>query len=224
MKAIEIENLDFSYKDQPVLKGVNFNVDVGDLVVITGENGSGKSTLIKIITGENLVSEIKIKILGRDLDDKIIKKIGYVPQSQGTNNITFPLTTKELVVLQAYDDFGFFKIARKKHIKKAEQLLNRLGLIDYIETPITNLSGGLRQRVMIARALMNDPEILIFDEPTAGVDEDSKLYLAKLLEKLNKEDKVTVILVTHELDWIRENLINSQVYQLKKGGLYNVGL
>ncbi|WP_300408700.1 metal ABC transporter ATP-binding protein [Lagierella sp.] len=221
MKAIDIKNLDFSYGSHPVLNNLNFSVDAGKVAVITGENGSGKSTLIKIMIGENEPTKGTVKIFDSPIDKKTLNKIGYVPQTQGENFITFPLTSKELVVLQAYDDFGPIKLPTRDLYKKAEKKLVELGLKDYINCPVTELSGGLRQRVMIARAMMNEPEILIFDEPTAGVDEDSKNYLAELLKKLNRDFKVTVILVTHELEWIRDKIKEYSNYRLLKGEIVN---
>lgn len=219
MKAIEVKNLDFSYGENKVLNDINFTANVGDVIVITGENGSGKSTLIKVMTGENTSDRGEVNILEEPIDNKNIKKIGYVPQSQGDNFIAFPLTSKELVVLQAYDEFGFIKIPSRKLYKKAEEILKTLGLEEYINTPVSELSGGLRQRVMIARALMNEPSILIFDEPTAGVDEDSKKYLADILKKLNDKHGSTIILVTHELSWIKDNINTPHIYKISQGGI-----
>jgi len=114
---------------------------------------------------------------------------------------------------------GMIKIPRKIHYDKTMELLKKMNLEKYADYPLRDLSGGLRQRVVITRALMNNPEILIFDEPTSGVDENSKRQFAKTIEDLNTNFDVSIILITHELDWVKNNLQMDRFYELKKGGL-----
>lgn len=114
---------------------------------------------------------------------------------------------------------GMIKIPRKIHYDKTMELLKKMNLEKYADYPLRDLSGGLRQRVLITRALMNNPEILIFDEPTSGVDENSKRQFAKTIEDLNNNFDVSIILITHELDWVKNNLQMDKFYELKKGGL-----
>lgn len=219
MKAIEIKNANFAYDRDPVLRDLNLTLMNKEKITIIGGNGVGKTTLIKIIIGELKLRSGEIKIFEEDLNLDSLKKIGYVPQSQKENLYTFPISVKELVTLQLYESMGMIKIPRKIHYDKTMELLKKMNLEKYADYPIRDLSGGLRQRVVITRALMNNPEILIFDEPTSGVDENSKRQFAKTLEDLNKNFDVSIILITHELDWVKNNLQMDKFYELKKGGL-----
>lgn len=222
---IAVENVSFGYTGDIVLKNLDFRIQSGEMVTIIGGNGVGKSTLMKLILGELVPDSGRIKLLGEDVRSmKDFKKIGYVPQGNVANKVTFPITCKELVCLELYDDFGFIKVPKKRHKQRSEEMLRGMGLEKYIHTPVNELSGGLQQRVMIARAMINEPELLIFDEPTAGVDEKSKVHFAEVIQKLNDEYKITIVLVTHELDWVKENLKTDYIYELKNGGIVNVSI
>lgn len=222
---IAVENVSFGYTGDIVLKNLDFHIQSGEMVTIIGGNGVGKSTLMKLILGELVPDSGRIKLLGEDVRSmKDFKKIGYVPQGNVANKVTFPITCKELVCLELYDDFGFIKVPKKRHKQRSEEMLRGMGLEKYIHTPVNELSGGLQQRVMIARAMINEPELLIFDEPTAGVDEKSKVHFAEVIQKLNDEYKITIVLVTHELDWVKENLKTDYIYELKNGGIVNVSI
>ncbi len=219
MKAIEIKNANFAYDRDPVLRDLNLTLMNKEKITIIGGNGVGKTTLIKVIIGELKLKSGQIKIFEEDLNINSLKKIGYVPQSQKENLYNFPISVKELVTLQLYESMGMIKIPRKIHYDKTMELLKKMNLEKYADYPLRDLSGGLRQRVVITRALMNNPEILIFDEPTSGVDENSKRQFAKTIEDLNKNFDVSIILITHELDWVKNNLQMDKFYELKKGGL-----
>lgn len=225
MESILVKDLNFGYNEDKVIKDLNLQVKKGELVVIVGENGSGKSTFLKLILGELKGQSGRIKLLGKPIDKKDnFRDIGYVPQMNIVNKIPFPITCLELVVLNLYQDFGFFKIPKKRHLQKAREILIQMGLERYIKTPFNELSGGLQQRVLISRAMINSPRILILDEPTAGVDEESKIQFFQIIEELNKEQDITVILVTHEVDSARENLELHNIYNLERGGLVNVAI
>lgn len=219
MKAIEIKNANFAYDRDPVLRDLNLTLMNKEKITIIGGNGVGKTTLIKIIIGELKLKSGQIKIFEEDLNINSLKKIGYVPQSQKENLYNFPISVKELVTLQLYESMGMIKIPRKIHYDKTMELLKKMNLEKYADYPLRDLSGGLRQRVVITRALMNNPEILIFDEPTSGVDENSKRQFAKTIEDLNNNFDVSIILITHELDWVKNNLQMDKFYELKKGAL-----
>lgn len=225
MENIAVNNVSFGYTEDRVLNNLNFNVSDGEMITIIGGNGVGKSTLMKLVLGELEPDAGEIKLLGEKVSSiRDFSKIGYVPQGNVVNKVTFPITCLELVTLELYDDFGFFKIPKKRHKTRSKNMLKEMGLGQYIHTPINELSGGLQQRVMIARAMMNDPELLILDEPTAGVDEQSKVHLAKVMQDLNDKFHITIILVTHELDWVQENLEMDHIYELKNGGITNVSI
>lgn len=225
MESIVVSNLNFGYTEDKVINNLNLKINKGELVVIVGENGSGKSTLLKLLLGELKSQSGDIELLGKNIDKlHNFSDIGYVPQMNIVNKIPFPITCLELVVLNLYEDFGFFKIPKKRHYKKARKILVDMGLKNYIKTPFNQLSGGLQQRVLISRAMINSPEVLILDEPTAGVDEESKYQFFEIIEELNKKYDMTVILVTHEVDSAKENLKLHNIYNIENGGLKNVAI
>ncbi|EGC84857.1 metal ABC transporter ATP-binding protein [Anaerococcus hydrogenalis] len=220
MKAVSINNLNFSYSQTPVLKDCNLNVDVGEFTVILGGNGSGKSTLIKLMLGELKKNSGEIKILGKNIEDYVsFKDIGYVPQINIVNKIAFPITCLELVSLNLYEEFGFIKIPKKNHYQKAKDILKKMGMESYINTPVNELSGGLAQRAMISKAMINDPKILILDEPTAGVDKYSKDHFFETIDFLSKKFNVTIIMVTHELKEMESLSIEFTKYEMIEGSL-----
>lgn len=220
MKAVSINNLNFSYSQIPVLKNCNLNVDVGEFTVILGGNGSGKSTLIKLMLGELKNNSGEIKILGKNIEDYVsFKDIGYVPQINIVNKIAFPITCLELVSLNLYEEFGFIKIPKKNHYQKAKDILKKMGMESYINTPVNELSGGLAQRAMISKAMINDPKILILDEPTAGVDKYSKDHFFETIDFLSKKFNVTIIMVTHELKEMESLNIKMTKYEMIEGSL-----
>ena len=220
MKAISIKDLNFSYSQTPVLKNCNLNVDVGEFTVILGGNGSGKSTLIKLMLGELKKNSGEIKILGKNIEDYVsFKDIGYVPQINIVNKIAFPITCLELVSLNLYEEFGFIKIPKKNHYQKAKDILKKMGMEFYINTPVNELSGGLAQRAMISKAMINDPKILILDEPTAGVDKYSKDHFFETIDFLSKKFNVTIIMVTHELKEMESLSIDFTKYEMIEGSL-----
>lgn len=225
MYDIILENVSFGYKDDLIINNLSFKVERGNLVTIIGGNGVGKSTLMKLILGQLTVDSGNIILFGEDIE-KIDNfcKVGYVPQGNIANRIAFPVTCKELVSLELYNDFGFIKIPSKKHIESSINMLRNMGLEKYINRPINELSGGLQQRVMISRAMMSSPKLLIFDEPTSGIDERSKLHFAKIIKDLNENKNITIVLVTHELEWVEKNLDPDFVYELKDGGIKNVSI
>ncbi len=225
MESLVVENLNFGYNENKVIRDLNLRVGEGELVVIVGENGSGKSTFLKLILGELKGQSGRIKLFGKNIEKKDdFRDIGYVPQMNIVNKIPFPITCLEMVVLNLYKDFGFFKIPKKRHLEKAREILIHMGLEKYIKTPFNELSGGLQQRVLISRAMINSPRALILDEPTAGVDEESKIQFFQIIEELNEKHNITVILVTHEVDFAIENLKLHNIYNLQRGGLENVAI
>ncbi|MDO5738451.1 MAG: metal ABC transporter ATP-binding protein [Eubacteriales bacterium] len=222
-EVIKIRGLDFSYTEDPVLKNLDLSLKRGQLMVLVGENGSGKSTLLKLLLGELKAEAGTIEVLGEDISKlRDYRKIGYVPQMNVVQKIAFPITCIELLSIAQYRELGFIKIPGKKHKLKASEILTQLGLKSYRNVPFNELSGGLQQRVMIARALIEDPEIIILDEPTAGIDQDSKEQFFQLIRDLNQERKLSMILVTHEIEMVTEKLGINQIYKIAKGAIENV--
>lgn len=223
MHIIDVSNLNFGYTSELVLKDVNLCVDEGQFICITGENGSGKSTLLKVLLGELKHFEGSIKLFGNPINSiKDFKDIGYVPQNSVMNKVAFPTTCREMVAINLYRSFGPVKFPGKKHFARAEKALVDMGLEKYVRTPFNELSGGLQQRVMITRALINDPRLLILDEPTAGVDNESKVRFLDLLETVTQERNITAVLVSHELELVSRHINFDATYRINSGRIAHV--
>lgn len=196
-KIIKFENVNFCYKIKPVLKDVNLSINEGDFIGIIGPNGGGKTTLLKLLMGMLTPHKGKVKVFNKDPKD-IRDKFGYVPQNYNIDKY-FPITNLEIVLLGMLtkSKFGFFP---KKLKNKAKDLLELLGLKNFINKPFGKLSGGQIQRVLIARALISDPDILVLDEPTANIDPDSQKAIFNILIKSDK--KRTILMVSHDLQTI----------------------
>lgn len=204
---ISIKDLSFSYGNSNILENLSFDIQRGDFIAVIGANGSGKTTLLKLILRELPIKEGEIKIGNIDIKDfNEWNKIGYVPQITNNTIPNFPINALEIVTLNLYDKMGFFKFSRKKHIELAKRALSQVNMLEHAYTPINKMSGGQQQRIMIAKALINNPKILIFDEPTTGIDIESKDQLFKILSHLNKVHGITIILVTHELEIMKNKV------------------
>ena len=195
MFAISIKNLQKSYNGKAAVKGISIDIEKGEFFGLLGPNGAGKTTTIGILTGLINKTEGDVKILGYDLekDYRIIRKsIGLVPQEFNFDPF---FSLYDLLVYQA----GYFGIASKEAKIKAESLLREFDLWDSRKLTMRQISGGMKRRLLIAKALIHDPEILILDEPTAGVDVELRKKLWQMLQDLNNKGK-TIILTTHYLE------------------------
>ncbi len=194
--AINISGLKKIYKGGTVaLKEVNLTIQNGDFFALLGANGAGKTTIIGILTGIVLKTEGNVEIFGIDIekDHNAAKKmIGVVPQEF---NFNFFEKVEDIVIQQA----GYFGIKRKEARAKAEPILKILELWDKKDTVAMKLSGGMKRRLMIARALIHEPKLLILDEPTAGVDVELRHGMWDYLKKLNQQG-VTILLTTHYIE------------------------
>ncbi len=194
--ALHIENLKKIYPNGfSALKGINLTVEKGDFFALLGPNGAGKSTTIGIICSLVNKSSGKISVYGKDTDTEISEAkshIGLVPQ-EFNFNIFEPI--EEIIINQA----GYYGIERKTAVVKTEQLLRQLGLWEKRSEQARNLSGGMKRRLMIARALVHEPQLLILDEPTAGVDIEIRHGMWQFLKEINQQG-TTIILTTHYLE------------------------
>lgn len=201
MDAIAVKGLDFSYGNTRILKNINFTVPEGRFVVLLGPNGAGKSTLLKLMLGELPLSgqRGRIELLGRDIRQfKDWKKVSYVSQNGMASCQNFPASVEEIVQADLYAKIGRFRFVGKKEKDQVRRALNQVGMGDFAKRMIGRLSGGQQQRVLLARALVNAPRLLLLDEPTSGMDEDSTALFYRLLYQINREQGVTVCIVTHD--------------------------
>lgn len=197
MFAIEVSDLSKKYSSGAhALKGINFRVKSGDFFALLGPNGAGKSTLIGVLSSLVIKSSGKVVINGFDLDRDSLQVrafLGLVPQEF---NLNFFETVFNVLINQA----GYYGVPKKLAQYRAEKYLKLLTLWDERHEIVRNLSGGMKRRLMIVRALIHEPPILILDEPTAGVDVELRKFIWSFLEELNVEGKKTIILTTHYLE------------------------
>jgi len=195
-KALEITGLEKIYKGGfQALKGIDLTVEKGDFFALLGPNGAGKSTTIGVITSLVNKTAGTVKVSGYDIDNDLEKAksfLGLVPQEFNFNQFE-PLMN--ILVNQA----GYYGVERKIAVQRAEKYLKQLELWDKRNDAARMLSGGMKRRLMIARALMHEPQILILDEPTAGVDIEVRRAMWDFLRELNKQG-ITIILTTHYLE------------------------
>lgn len=200
-KIYQIEDLNFSYANTKVLEDLNLNIYEGDFIGIIGSNGSGKSTLLKLLVSELANYKGQIKVFDEDIRTfKNWEKIGYVPQIDRSKSIAFPISVEEMIVLNLYAEFNIFNQPKRQHKQAVKDTLNMFNISDLADKNFNELSGGQKQKVMIAKAMINNPQVLIFDEPTVGIDEKSKNEFFHILDHINKDHGITIIMVTHEMD------------------------
>lgn len=196
MKAIEIQGLTKTYANGvEALKGIDLVVEQGDFYALLGPNGAGKSTTIGILSSLVTKSSGSVKVFGHSIDSELEAAkscIGLVPQEFNFNQFE---TLQQIVVNQA----GYYGVPRKEALKRAEKYLTQLELWDKRNHRARELSGGMKRRLMIARALMHEPKMLILDEPTAGVDIEIRRGMWDFLREINQQGK-TIILTTHYLE------------------------
>ncbi len=200
---IEVSDVSFAYGQRTVLDHISLNVHVGDYLGIVGPNGGGKTTLLKIILGLLPDHAGTVKLFGIDIRQfKDWSKIGYVPQKATNFDVNFPATVEEIVAMGRYGRMGLFRFPSKKDAEIVASAIDKVGMSEFTHSLIGNLSGGQQQRVFIARALVSEPEIVILDEPTVGVDSNMQREFYTLLRTLNQKLELTLVLVTHDIDTV----------------------
>lgn len=197
--VISLKGLSFRYNSMTVLKEISFSVKAGDYVGLVGPNGSGKSTLIKVLLGLLKAEKGSIFLFGeRPEDFRQWQKIGYVPQGIESFNQYFPATVKEIVSLGLIPK----RIPMPRDNESLNMALELMDISDIREKLFGELSVGQRQRVLIAKAIINKPEVLILDEPTTALDPEIRERFFSTLMELNQDKKTTIILVTHDIGGI----------------------
>ena len=192
MNAIEIKNLTVAYGENIALEDFNLDVEIGSLMALVGPNGAGKSTLIKTILKflKQITGEIKING----------KNLAYVPQRNSVD-WDFPTTLFDVVEMGCYGRVGLFKRVNKKEKQKVFKAIEQVGMLDFKDRQISELSGGQQQRAFIARALVQEADIYLMDEPFQGVDSTTEKSIVDILKKL-KSDGKTLLVVHHDLQTV----------------------
>lgn len=195
---IFFEGVDFKYDETPILRQISFSIQPGEFVHIIGPNGGGKTTLLKLLMGFLKPSCGEIKIAGKSIQ-KNLGLVAYVPQVFPFDKL-FPISVLEVVLSGRLSKKSFWGRYSQKDRDIALNCLKDVGMQDFKNHAIGELSGGQVQRVLIARALASDPEILLLDEPTSCIDHSTQLEIDQILKKL--KGKLTILMVTHDLDHI----------------------
>jgi len=196
---VEIEDVQFDYGATRVLDDVNLTVEPGDFLGIIGPNGSGKTTLLRLVLGLLTPSRGAIRLFGHAPSSfRQWGRLGYVPQ-RATLDPALPATVYEVVATGLVSTLGLFGRIGADQRQRISEVLGHVGMQAHAAARIGALSPGQQQRVLIARALVSNPELLILDEPTGGVDAEAQTSFYALLRHLNREREVTLILVSHDI-------------------------
>ncbi len=203
---VEIKDVYFKYKHQWVLRGVEFEVLRGELLGIIGPNGSGKSTLLKVMNGILRPQQGKVLLNGMEIKRLSRKDIARNVAMVGQENFfRFPFTCLEVVLMGRFPHLNSFQFEGKKDLEIARQAMELTNVWCFASRPIHQLSGGEKQRVLIARALAQEPKLLLLDEPTSFLDPKHKLEIFGILRYLAMEKGVSVLVVTHDLDLVAQH-------------------
>ncbi len=216
MHALEIKDLRKIYNGKPAVDGVSLTIEPGEFFGFLGPNGAGKTTTINCIVGIGRFTEGKIKVFGVDVKEnyrEARRKIGISPQEF---NVEIFSTAREIVDYMG----GYYGMPKELRRKRVDELMKQFNLEEHADKQFTNLSGGLKRRVLLARAMVHDPDLLILDEPTAGVDVELRHELWEHLKKLNAKGK-TILLTSHYLEEVEH--LCSRIAIINRGKIAAVG-
>lgn len=216
---VEAVGVSFAYSSAPVVDDVDLTVGRGEFVALVGPNGSGKSTLLRMLLGALDPSRGSVRLLGRPPDEVADRwRIGYVPQ-RPTLALDVPATVREIVATGRLARRGWWRPLRTADFDAVRHAIDSVGLGDLADHPITQLSGGQQQRAFIARAFAGEPELLVLDEPIAGIDAESQRRFRQSLVHLIREHGAGVLLVSHELSAVAD--VIERVIVLKRRVLFD---
>jgi zinc transport system ATP-binding protein len=205
--VFEVEHLGYSVGGQTILSDVSLKVLQGEYCAVIGPNGGGKTTLVRLLLGLQKPTEGTIRLFGEPQKQfRRWKQVGYVPQQVTQTDRLFPGTVEEVVSMGRISGIGWDKRWHDEDRRHIEHAMERMEVSDLRAKLIGELSGGQRQRVMIARALASEPKVLILDEPNTGVDQPSQQRFYALLRQLNRDERLTILFVTHDVGVIADDI------------------
>lgn len=220
--TIDVHNLSHSYGKSPVLKNLTFSVRTGDFFIIIGPNGSGKTTLMKVMSGLLKPRSGQLSILGRPIENyslrSLARAIAFVPQ---TIPVDFPFTVTEVVLMGRSPYLGMLGLEQKEDLEIAHQAITFTGIEHLAHRKLDQLSGGEQQRVFIARAICQQPQIILLDEPTASLDLSHQVRIMDLMERLKKDKEVTVVMVSHDVNLAA--MYGDRLLLINQGELVHLG-
>jgi ABC-type Mn2+/Zn2+ transport system ATPase subunit len=200
--VIKIQDAVVSYREDVALQGVSLEVKTGEFIGIIGPNGAGKTTLLTVINGLGKLVHGQVRVLGARLNGRngsnLRKRIGYVAQVERIDP-RLPINVRETVMVGCYGRLGLFRRPTRSQWKTVDKVLEMVGMAHLSQRPIGHLSGGEYQRAAIARALVQQPEIFLLDEPTASIDKKAQREILSLIQLIHKEYHTTTLFVTHDL-------------------------
>jgi len=203
----ELNEVSFRYGTDQILDSVSLQIQRGDFMAVLGPNGSGKSTLIKTMLGLTKPDSGSIRVMGRDLDEfDAWDRVGYVPQKVTDLDPLFPASVREVVAMGLLPHKRWPRFLSRGDESIIDEALELMEMHQYKDRRVLALSGGQQQRVFIARALASQPEILVLDEPTTGVDGATQERFYDMLELINREKGVTMVLVTHDIGVVTKHV------------------
>lgn len=219
-KIVELSNITVKYGERVALSNINLDIGQGEFIGVIGPNGSGKSTLLKLILGLLKPASGMINIFGRQgrLTGRMRNKIGYIPQNPEIDYY-FPIKVIDVAMMGRFAKLGFFRNPTQKDKKLVFESLEKVGMINYINTPYGHLSSGQQQRVAIARVLAQQPEMLLLDEPTANIDMGTQDVIINLINEIHQTQQITTFYVAHEINLLSRYLdkivcLNQSVYKI----------
>lgn len=191
MEIIRVDNLTVQYENTVVLQDISFAVELGDYIAVVGPNGAGKTTLVKTMLG--IVEKSGGSVFFKS------DRTGYLQQKVSLNDPKFPANVREIVQSGLLANKKFPKIYTGEDHRKTESMIDRLGIRGLAKKLVGKLSGGELQKVLLARALIGEPEVLFLDEPTTALDPNSREAFYRLLQDLNEQSHITILLISHDI-------------------------
>lgn len=210
---LEIKDLSFGYNKNKILNNINLVLKEGEFSTIMGENGSGKSTLMKLIIGE-------LQPDTGSVDNHLLNRTSYIPQLSGAFSLNFPITVQEILALNLIEKNKRFSKLSKVNQERIKLILEAMDMVGMEDVIFKKLSGGQRQKVMIGKALIDQPKLLLLDEPLIGLDEDSRNSVLSFCRHLSENHKVSILLISHDKNEIKK--YSDNIYSIKEKGLYKL--
>ena len=217
--CVRIEDVTVAYGDRPALWDIDLEIPQGTLSAVVGPNGAGKTTLMKTILG--LISPVagSVEIFGKSIADSA-GQIAFVPQ-RGSVDWDFPISVKEVVMMGRYSKLGLFKKPREADHLIVQECLRKVEMEKFADRQISRLSGGQQQRVFMARAIAQDTDFYLMDEPFSGVDAATEITLLEVLKQMRDNGK-TIIVVHHDVQAVAEHFDNALLLNLRKTAMGSV--
>lgn len=223
MQILDIDNISLEYRDKSILENVDFSVDSGEFFMVIGPNGAGKTSLLKVLAGLQKASRGTLTVKGKNIESysrrNLAKIMAIVPQQV---EVGFPFTVAETVVMGRTPHLGMLGMEDEEDFALARQAMEFTDVVHLAERKLFQLSGGELQRVIIARAICQQPEIILLDEPTTALDPAHQLKIMDLMERFRREQGTTVVMVSHDLNLA--SMYGDRLLLLKEGREVRTGL